>query len=100
MIARIWHGRTLASDADAAIDYMRRTGVPMYRETPGNRGIYFLRSTRDGITDIRLLTFWDSLEDVQRFTGPDPARAVYFPEDERYLLELEPEVVHLEVSQE
>ena len=44
-----------------------------------------------------LLTLWESDETVKRFKGPDMEKAKYYPEDERYLLELEPNVTHYEV---
>ncbi|MGA8619840.1 MAG: hypothetical protein WB660_15140 [Candidatus Sulfotelmatobacter sp.] len=28
MIARIWHGKTKASDADAYLDYLFKSGIP------------------------------------------------------------------------
>ncbi len=43
MIARTWHGMTPASKADEYMDYLNKTGVPEYRATPGNLGVYVLR---------------------------------------------------------
>ena len=43
MIARHWHGRVRAADADTYHTYLLRTGVPDLRATPGNRGVYVLR---------------------------------------------------------
>ena len=40
MIARIWHGKTRAAEADQYLDYLKQTGLPDYRATPGNRGVY------------------------------------------------------------
>jgi hypothetical protein len=34
---------------------------------------------------------------VRRFAGPDADKAVYYPEDKEYLLELEPAVAHYDV---
>lgn len=99
MIARIWRGRTSDAQADEYFELLKRTGVPLYRRTPGNRGIHVLRRSRDGITEFLLLTFWDALENVTPVSGPDPERAYYFPEDEHFLLELEPCARHYEVWQ-
>jgi len=41
MIARIWHGKTKASDADAYLNYLFKSGIPAYRATIGNRGLGF-----------------------------------------------------------
>jgi hypothetical protein len=35
---------------------------------------------------------------ISAFGGEDPTRARYFPEDERYLLEMTPDVIHYEVA--
>jgi hypothetical protein len=46
---------------------------------------------------LLLLTLWDSLDAIRAFAGPDMERAKYYPEDEAFLLELEPTVTHYEV---
>ncbi|HEX6713047.1 MAG TPA: hypothetical protein VF066_06665 [Thermoleophilaceae bacterium] len=43
------------------------------------------------------LTFWDDMEAIKRFAGDEPERAVYYPEDERFLVEREDTVSHFEV---
>jgi hypothetical protein len=43
MIARTWHGVTDASKAEEYFDYLNKTGVPEYRTTEGNLGVYVLR---------------------------------------------------------
>ena len=97
MIARIWHGEVAPEESDAYLDYLNRTGVPDYRATDGNRGVYALR--RDGEDRVHFLTvsFWGSLEKVEGFSGADPERARYYPEDEEFLLRFEPTVRHYEV---
>ena len=68
-----------------------------YRETPGNRGITVLRRTEGDRAHFLLISFWDSLEAIRRFAGPNLDRAVYYPKDKEFLLELEPTVSHYEV---
>ena len=43
------------------------------------------------------LTFWEAWDAIRGFAGDDVARAKYYPEDDAYLLEKEPTVVHYEV---
>jgi len=43
------------------------------------------------------VTFWESLENIKRFAGPDPEKARYYPEDEKFLLDFEPGVEHYQV---
>lgn len=97
MIARTWHGRVRAREADAYHKYLLQTGVPELRGTPGNLGVYVFRRLEGGEAHFLLTSLWDSLESIRRFAGPDVERARYYSEDERYLLELEPRVTHYEV---
>jgi hypothetical protein len=41
---------------------------------------------------------WDSWDAVSAFAGPEPTKAVYYPEDRAFLLSLEPNVEHFEVA--
>jgi heme-degrading monooxygenase HmoA len=97
MIARTWHGVVPAPRADEYYDYLLHTGIPDYQATPGNRGVYVLRRVEDGYAHFLLMTFWDSIEAIQAFAGEDIERARYYPQDEAFLVELEPHVTHYEV---
>ena len=97
MIARIWRGRTPAAKSHAYLEYLLATGLKEYAETPGNLGVYALRRVESGVAEFLLLTLWDSMDAVRAFAGDDPERAVYYPEDDEYLLEREPTVAHYEV---
>jgi len=97
MIARTWHGVTDASKADSYLDYLNKTGVTEYRATQGNSGVYVLRRIEGNKAHFLLLTLWESEEAIKRFAGPDIEKAKYYPEDEQFLLELEPKVMHYEV---
>lgn len=97
MIARTWHGRVPAAQADAYHAYLLRTGLGDYASTPGNRGVQVLRRTEGEIAHFLLITLWDSLDAIRAFAGPDYERARYYPEDDDYLLEREPFVTHYEV---
>jgi len=97
MIARTWHGITEASRADEYLDYLNKTGVPEYRATQGNLGVYVLRRIEGNKAHFLLLTLWESEEAIKRFAGSNMEKAKYYPEDEQFLLELEPTVTHYEV---
>lgn len=94
MIARTWHGRVPAAKADAYYDYLLRTGIPDYQATPGNRGVLVQRRIEGGEAHFVLTTLWDSVQSIRRFAGEEYEKARYYPEDDEYLLEREPEVVH------
>ena len=97
MIARIWHGVTPASKADAYSDYLEESGVKEYRRTPGNRGVYVLRRTTGDRADFVLISLWDSYGSIRAFAGADLEKARYFPKDRDFLLEFEPKVAHYDV---
>jgi len=99
VIARIWRGAVRRQDSDAYVDYLRATGLPEYRATPGNRGAWILRREYGEQTEFVTLSFWDSREAVELFAGPDPERAVFYPEDDRYLVERDELVAHYEVAE-
>ncbi|MGH2683633.1 MAG: antibiotic biosynthesis monooxygenase family protein [Actinomycetota bacterium] len=97
MIARMWRGRTPASKAESYVGYLRETGLEEYESTPGNEGVLLLRRISGGEAEFLLISLWESEEAIRRFAGEDFERAVYYPEDDEYLLEREPNVVHYEV---
>jgi heme-degrading monooxygenase HmoA len=97
MIGRTWHGTVPASKAKAYHDYLNKTGIPAYKATPGNRGVFVLRRLDGDVAHFLLLTLWDSIEAIKAFAGEDYEKAKYYPEDEAFLLELEPNVTHYEV---
>lgn len=97
MIARIWTGRTRREHAETYRDYVTRTGVTALNGTPGNRGTWLLRRVDGETAEFTVMSLWDSMETVKNFAGQAPEKAVYYPEDERYLLELDPLVRHYEI---
>jgi heme-degrading monooxygenase HmoA len=97
MIARTWAGATRASDADAYLDYLHATGLAEYRNTPGNRGVLALRRIAGDRAEFLLVTLWDSDEAIRGFAGDDIERAVFYAEDDRYLVAREERVHHYEV---
>jgi heme-degrading monooxygenase HmoA len=59
--------------------------------------VYVLRRVEDGISEFLFITLWDSIEAIKKFAGQDVEKAVYYPDDVKYLLELNPHVKHFEV---
>ena len=99
MIARIWRGAVRAEDGDAYADYIRETGLTGYAETPGNRGAWMLRRGVGDRTEFVTFTLWESLDAVKAFAGDDYETAVYYPEDDRYLVERDDKCAHYEVDE-
>jgi heme-degrading monooxygenase HmoA len=97
MMARMWRGRTPASKADIYLEYLRETGLKEYAAIPGNEGVLVLRRVSEEQAEFLLISLWESEEAIRRFAGEDFERAVYYAEDDEYLLEREPGVVHYDV---
>ncbi|UCC82838.1 MAG: antibiotic biosynthesis monooxygenase [Gemmatimonadota bacterium] len=97
MIARIWRGRTRIEHANEYTEYMRETGVAGQRGIPGNRGSMIWRREVGSEAEFVVISLWQTMEAVKAFAGERPEVAMYYPEDEKYLLELEPEVLLYEV---
>ena len=97
MIARLWHGTTLASKSDAYTEIVEKTGIDAYRKTAGNRGAWILRRIDGDVAHFLVLSMWDGMEAIKRFAGPEPEKAVYYPQDDDYLLDRSLNVDHYEI---
>lgn len=97
MIARVWRGWTRAEDGDAYVSYLQETGMPGYRRTTGNQGAYILRRDQGSRTEFVTLSFWESMDAVRQFAGDDASQAVFYPEDDRFLVDREATVSHFEL---
>jgi len=94
----MWRGWVRTADRAAYVDYIESTGMAEYRATPGNQGAWMLaRDLGDGRTEIVTLSFWASRDAIRGFAGDDIEQAVFYPEDERFLVDRETTVTHLDV---
>ena len=100
MIARIWRGATRQEDADAYVEYLRGTGLKEYRETPGNLGAWVLWRIVNGRAEFVTFSLWESEEAVRGFAGDDIGRAVFYPQDDRFLVERDNTVTHYRAIQD
>ncbi len=99
MILRTWRGWVLRDDAERYIAYIDETGMREYRETPGNFAAFMLRrDLDDGRTEVVTISFWESMEAIRAFAGDDVDMAVYYPDDEQFLVAKEDHVTHFEVA--
>jgi heme-degrading monooxygenase HmoA len=88
MIFRKWTGRIRTADEAVYVAYVAETGAEHYRQTPGNLGYQILtRDLGDGSTEISTISWWTDLDAVKAFAGDGYARASYYPEDDRFLLD-------------
>ena len=98
MIVRIWRGATRAEDAEAYVEYLRETGLREYRTTPGNEGAWIMWRRVDDRAEFVTLSFWESRDAIVGFAGEDIERAVFYPEDDRFLVSRESQVEHYEAE--
>ena len=97
MILRRWRGAVRPEDADRYLEHQAETGIREYRETPGNRGVYVLSRPVGDLVEVITLSLWDSIEDVRRFAGDDPAVARFYPGDDDLLAEKDMHADHYQV---
>ncbi|THG28163.1 hypothetical protein E6C64_18715 [Naasia lichenicola] len=70
-----------------------------YRATPGNLGAFAMFTDEpDGRTRVTTVSFWTSVEAIEAFAGEDVTTAVFYPDDDRYLVARETTVRHHEVT--
>lgn len=101
MISRIWHGWTTPANAEAYEDLLRREIFHAIegRAIPGFRGIDLLRREVPDEVEFVTIMWFDSLEAVCAFAGPDYERAVVPPEARALLSRFDERSAHFEVRE-
>jgi heme-degrading monooxygenase HmoA len=95
VILRKWSSRIRTADRQAYVSYVAETGGVDYGSTTGNLGYQILtRDCGDGTTEITTLSWWESMDAIRQFAGPEPEVARYYAEDDRYLLDRPRHVEH------
>ena len=97
MIARTRRGWTRKEDADRYVEYLNATSVPRYRGDEGNRGVQVLRRVVEDRAEFVYISRWESVEALTAHVGDDLETAIFYPEDEAYLVEREMAVTNYEV---
>ncbi len=98
MIARSWRGAVRREDAAAYAQYIDETGMQEYARTPGNRGAWMLTREVGELTEFVTFSLWDDVAAIKAFAGEDYETAVFYPEDDRYLVERDATCTHWEVA--
>lgn len=80
MIARMWHGWTRPENAGAYETLLRTQILPGIRKAAGCQGIRLLRRGRGDEVEFVTMLFFDSLEAVKAWAGPNYDDAVIPPE--------------------
>ena len=95
-IARIWRGRTTRAKADEYAAYLYEHGIKPLEEKA--LAVQQLREDRAGESEFVTISYWENVEAMSRFAGPDPRRIHHQPRDKEFLLELPESVQVLQIS--
>jgi heme-degrading monooxygenase HmoA len=97
MIARYWRGWTKTQDAEAYEALLKNKVLPGLKDVEGYKGGYVFRHDGAEEAEFVVVNFFDSLDAVRRFAGPEYSVAVFEPEAKRLLSRIEPTAAHYEV---
>jgi heme-degrading monooxygenase HmoA len=95
VIARIWRGRTTPDIADEYARYLYEHGVKPLAEKA--LGVQMFREDRDSESEFVMISYWESVEAMARFTGKDPRRIHHLVRDAEFLIELPSRVQILDI---
>jgi heme-degrading monooxygenase HmoA len=99
MIVRRWHA--LADDERPYLSHFRRQVLPTLRAIDGFEGALVMRRrAADKRVKIEVLTFWHSMNAIQRFAGPDSGRAIVEKQAKAVLRSFARQVQHFELMLE
>lgn len=94
MIARTWHGAVPIKEAEGFRCYLLNTGIKEAKGLSGNKGAYMYSQLQGEYEHFFMVSYWENIEAVCSFAGPNPHIAVTYPEDSKYGLISDPIVLH------
>jgi len=97
MVVRVWRGSTSSAKADEYMKFLKETAYPDYGEVSGNRGWMLLRRPLPHAVEFMFVSFWDSMDAIERYARGNPEQPQYYPEDRAALLDLPERVEHFEI---
>jgi heme-degrading monooxygenase HmoA len=102
MIVRIWHGWTAPNNADAYETLLRHEIFPWIagKKVDGFRRIELLRRPVALEVEFITLMWFDSLDAVKKFAGPQWEEAVVKPEARALLARFDARSQHFEVREQ
>jgi heme-degrading monooxygenase HmoA len=98
MIARFWSAQTTRAQAPAYVEHLRTQVLPAVRRVDGYGGALLLERAVDDAVEIIVVTFWQSLDAIRGFAGPDLEAAVVAAEAAALLTQFDRRVRHYEVA--
>jgi hypothetical protein len=101
MICRVWHGWTMASQADAYDHYLRNELFPRVERELGEagyRGFHVMRLERESEVEFVTLVWFESLDAVRSFAGRSYEVPVLSTKARSLLSHYDERVEHFELS--
>jgi heme-degrading monooxygenase HmoA len=96
VITRMWRGLTQADQADRYEQHYRSEVLDALRQVPGFQGARLLRRSVGEETEFVSLTFFDDLDAIRGFAGPDYEKAVVAADARKVLIRFDERVCHYE----
>ncbi len=97
MIARFWTAKIAQAHARVYADHLKSQVLTTLRKVDGYIGVKLLeRETSDGV-EIVVITFWQSLDAIRKFAGPDLEKAVVSDDVISLFLQYDQRVRHYKV---
>jgi heme-degrading monooxygenase HmoA len=97
MIARIWTAKVAKGRAHVYTDHLKSQALTTLRKVDGYIGAKLLeRETNEGV-EIVVVTFWQSLDSIRKFAGPDLEKAVVSDDIVSLFLQYDQRVKHYKV---
>jgi len=99
-ISRHWRGISKPEEADHYIHHLRNDTFPKLARIEGFIKASILRRPLGEGTEFLIVTTWQSIEAVRKFTGESAETAVVPPSVQAMMVEYDREVAHYEVVEE
>jgi len=97
VIARFWSARATPAGARAYADHLRTRVLPAVSKVDGYAGAVLLARDVSAAVEILVITWWQSLDAIRRFAGPDPEDAVVADDAAALLTTFDRRVRHYEL---
>ncbi len=96
-IERVWSGKATREGASKYAAYFQRVVLAELAAVEGYIGARVLQREIEGMTEIVVVTEWESLEAIHGFAGDDIDQAVVHDEAAALLTDYERTVRHFEI---
>lgn len=95
-IARIWRGRTTRAKADEYAAYLYENGIKVLEQRA--LAVQQLREDREHDSEFVTISYWENVEAMSRYAGPNPRLIHHLERDKEFLIELPESVQVLQIT--